>query len=167
MIRFAVLLGLLVACGPGVKGGGPSMNNKMGGGGEIEKPVSPVVSSSILAREPLANKVEVKHILIGWKSVGRDGKPNDKRAMEREKSDAETLVKTIVGQLRANAIDFDTAMKTYSEDPGSASGARPYTVAHDDMNFDSDFRMLSIRLNTDEFGVVESQFGFHIIKRIQ
>lgn len=166
MIRLSILLALVVACGPGVKGGGPTMNNKMGGG-EIAKPVSPVVSSSILAREPLANKVEVKHILIGWKDVGRDGKPSDQRAMEREKADAETLVKTIVGQLRANAADFDTMMKTHSEDPGSAKGARPYSIAHDDMNFDSDFRMLSIRLHVDEVGVCESQFGFHIIKRIQ
>lgn len=165
MIRFALLLGL-IACGPGAKGG-PSMNNKINSGGELETPKSPVVSAKILEREPQANKVEVKHILIGWKSVGRDGKPSDKRAAEREKSDAETLVKTIVGQLNAKAIDFDAAMKQYSEDPGSAAQARPYAIAHDDMNFDSDFRMLSIRLQPEEIGVVESMFGFHIIKRIQ
>jgi PPIC-type PPIASE domain len=165
MIRFALLLAL-VACGPGARGG-PSMNNKVNNGTEVEAPKSPVVSAKILEREPQANKVEVKHILIGWKSVGRDGKPGDKRAVDREKSDAETLVKTIVGQLAAKTIEFDAAMKQYSEDPGSASAARPYTIAHDDMNFDSDFRMLSIRLQPEEVGVVESQFGFHIIKRIQ
>jgi parvulin-like peptidyl-prolyl isomerase len=76
-------------------------------------------------------------------------------------------VKTIVGQLTAKTMDFDTAMKTHSEDPGSGPSARPYAIAHDDMNFDSDFRMLSIRLHVDEVGVAESQFGFHIIKRIQ
>jgi|SRR5688572_28050380 len=163
MIRLALLF-VLVACGPGIKGG-PTMNNKIGGG-EMPKPTSGVVSSEILARDPLANTVEVKHILIGWKTAGRDGKPSDKRAMEREKTDAETLVKTIVEQLKAGT-PFDQMMKTHSEDPGSASQARPYSVKHDDMNYDSDFRMLSIRLNTDEYGVVESQFGFHIIKRIQ
>lgn len=165
MIRFAVVLAL-VACGPGVKGG-PSMNNKINSGAELEQPKSPIVSTKILEREPQANKVEVKHVLIGWKSVGRDGKPSDKRAMDREKADAETLVKTIVGQLGAKAADFDTMMKTHSEDPGSASSARPYAIAHDDMNFDSDFRMLSIRLHVDEIGIAESQFGFHIIKRVQ
>ncbi|HLL22270.1 MAG TPA: peptidylprolyl isomerase [Kofleriaceae bacterium] len=167
MIRLALLLLALVACGPGVKGGGPTMNNKIGGGGDIEQPVSPVVSKDILAREPLANQVEVKHILIGWKSVGRDGTPSDKRAKEREKTDAETLVKSLVGQVRATPTEFDTLMKTHSEDPGSAPVARAYTIKHDDMNFDSDFRMLSIRLRLDEVGVVESQFGFHIIKRVQ
>ncbi|MBA3503535.1 MAG: peptidyl-prolyl cis-trans isomerase [Myxococcota bacterium] len=166
MIRLAALaLALLVACGPGVKGG-PSMNNKIGGE-EPEKPTSPVVSASILAKEPAANKVEVKHILIGWKSVGRDGKPADKRAMDREKTDAETVVKTLVGQLSAKTADFDTLMKAHSEDPGSAKNATPYSIAYDDMNFDSDFRRLSIRLIVDEIGVVETQFGFHIIKRVQ
>jgi hypothetical protein len=58
-------------------------------------------------------------------------------------------------------------MKTHSEDPGSAANARSYAIAHDDMNFDSDFRMLAIRLNVDEIGIAESQFGFHIIKRVQ
>ena len=166
MIRFA-FVALVVACGPGVKGGGPTMNNRMGASTELAKPTSPVVSSSILARDPVANKVEVKHILIGWKSVGRDGTPSDKRAMTREKSDAETLVKQIVGQLRAKAAEFDVLMKEHSEDPGSAAAARSYSIAHDDMQFDSDFRMLSIRLEVDEIGVAESQFGFHIIKRIQ
>lgn len=164
MIRLAVVLALTAACGPGVKGG-PSMNNKMSG--EPEKPVSPVVSSSILARDPMANKVEVKHVLVAWKSVGRDGKPSDERAKNREKPEAETIVTKVVGELTAKAMDFDTAMKTYSEDPGSASKAMPYTVSYDDMNFDSDFRMLAIRLHVDEVGVCESQFGFHIIKRIQ
>ena len=48
MIRFAVVLAL-VACGPGVKGG-PSMNNKINSGDEIEKPKSEIVSSKILER---------------------------------------------------------------------------------------------------------------------
>ena len=165
MIRFVLILAL-VACGPGVKGG-PSMNNKINSGEELEKPSSPVVSADILAKEPAANKVEVKHILIGWKSVGRDGKPADKRAAEREKTDAETVVKTIMGQLKSKTMDFDTAMKTHSEDPGSAKNAMPYSISYDDVNFDSDFRRLAIRLIVDEIGVVETQFGFHIIKRIQ
>jgi hypothetical protein len=165
MIRLLVFA-LLVACGPGVKGG-PSMNNKMGGDNELPKPSSPVVSADILARDPIVNKAEVKHILIGWKDVGRDGKPSDKRAAERTKEQAETEVKSIVGQIRAKTSDFDTLMKTHSEDPGSASLARSYAVSYDDANFDSDFRLLAIRLNLDEVGVCESQFGFHIMKRVQ
>ena len=50
MIRFALLLAL-VACGPGAKGG-PSMNNKISSGAELETPKSPVVSTKILEREP-------------------------------------------------------------------------------------------------------------------
>jgi hypothetical protein len=165
MIRL-VLLALVVACGPGVKGG-PTMNNKLGGNDTVEAPKSPVVSADILARDPLANETEVKHILIGWKDVGRDGHPEDKRALARSKGDAEAVVSDLMHKLKANPAEFDTLMRANSEDPGSAAGARSYAVKHDDMNFDSDFRMLAIRLNVDEIGVCESQFGFHIIKRIQ
>jgi hypothetical protein len=167
MIRLAFVL-VIAACGPGVKGGGPTMNNRMGGAStELAPPTSPVVSASILEREPLANTVEAKHILIGWKDVGRDGKPHDERAKKRDKAAAETEVKSIVGQLRANAATFEALMKSHSEDPGSATYGRAYRIAHDDANFDSDFRRLAIRLYVDEIGVVESQFGFHIIKRVQ
>lgn len=167
MIRLSILLALCcAACGPGVKGG-PTMNNKIGGGNELQAPSSSVVSADILARDPVANQVEVKHILIGWKDVGRDGKPSDKRAMERTKPEAEAIVKDVLAKLKANPGEFDALMKSTSEDPGSAPDARSYSIKHDDMNFDSDFRMLAIRLNVDEIGVCESQFGFHIIKRIQ
>ncbi len=164
MIR-CVVLAFLVACGPGVKGG-PTMNNKIGGGDEVEAPKSAVVSADILAREPMANQVEVKHILIGWKDVGRNGKPADDRAKTREKAEAEALVKTILAKLGEKA-EFEPLMKEFSEDPGSAKNTMSYNIKYDNVDFDTDFRMMSIRLHVDEIGVAESQFGFHIIKRVQ
>ena len=164
MIRF-VVLAVLVACGPGVKGG-PTMNNKINNGAEVEAPKSPVVSADILARDPMANEAEVKHILIGWKSVGRDGKPSDDRAKNREKVEAEAIVKTILAKLKDGG-DFVALMKEFSEDPGSAKNGMSYNIKYDNVDFDTDFRMMSIRLHVDEVGVTESQFGFHIIKRIQ
>ena len=68
MIRFALLLALtLLACGPGSKGG-PAMNNHMARP-EPTAQSSDVVSADILAREPVANNAQVKHILIGWKDI--------------------------------------------------------------------------------------------------
>ncbi|MBA3392820.1 MAG: peptidylprolyl isomerase [Deltaproteobacteria bacterium] len=165
MVRSLIVIALLwlPACGPGAKGG-PSMNNKIGGP-EVGPPVSPVVSADIMARDPIANDAQVKHILIGWKDLADqyDGRI-DKRAAARTKADAETEVKSLVGQLRAGA-EFDTLMKAHSEDPGSAQTARPYTVTPD-AQLVIEFRQLSLRLKVDEIGVVESDFGFHIIKRL-
>ena len=57
-------------------------------------------------------------------------------------------------------------MKNTSEDRGSASSGRPYNVSPD-AQLVIEFRQLGLRLKVDEVGVVESDFGFHIIKRIE
>ena len=141
MLRLALVL-VFVACGPGSKGG-PTMNNRM----NAPEPVaqgSDVVSGDILAREPVANVAQVKHILIGWQ--GKEG--GDPRAQKRTKAEAEAQVRSVMGQIKAGG-DFDALMKQYSEDPGSASTGRAY------------------RVSPDAVGVIESDFGFHIMKRVE
>ena len=142
------------------------MNNKMNNPTELAPPASPVVSSTILEREPLANKAEVKHILISWKDLGDafQGR-QDERAKKRTKADAETEVKSLVGQIKAGG-DFDALMKAHSEDIGSAQSARSFNVAPDSQLV-IEFRQLSLRLKVEEVGVCQSDYGFHIIKRIK
>jgi peptidyl-prolyl cis-trans isomerase D len=126
--------------------------------------VSPVISSAILAREPIANTATVKHILISWKDLGDAFQGRiDPRAAKRTKADAEALVRALVKQLQDGA-DFDTVMKANSEDLGSANSGRPFTVTPD-AQLVIEFRQLSTRLQVGEVGVVQSDFGFHIIKR--
>jgi hypothetical protein len=168
MKRFAIALlvaacASVCACGPGSKGG-PTINNKIGG--DLPPPMSPVVSKDILAREPVANTAQVKHILIGWKDLtdAYQGRV-DPRAAKRDKAAAEAEVTSLLEQLRGGA-DFDTLMKSHSEDLGSASTARAYTV-RPDAQLVIEFRQLSLRLNVSEIGVCESDFGFHIVKRIE
>jgi len=129
-----------------------------------EPGVSPVVSSDILAREPVANTATVKHILISWADLSDAFQGHlDPRAAKRSKADAEALVRQLVKQL-AEGADFDAVMKTSSEDLGSANSGRPFTVAPD-AQLVIEFRQLSLRLRVGEVGVVQSDFGFHIIKR--
>src|SRR5262245_4285148 len=161
MVRPALVLALmLLACGPGSKGG-PSMNNRMNGPEPVAQG-SDVVSGDILAREPVANIAEVKHILISWQD---NDNASDERAKKRTKAEAEALVKSLVTQIKAGA-DFDMLMKQHSEDPGSASSGRAYSVSPD-AQLVIEFKQLSLRLNVGEVGVVQSDFGFHIIKRVQ
>lgn len=162
----ALVLSAATACGPGMKGG-PSMNNKMGGGNELGPAItSPVVSADILAREPTANTAQVKHILISWKDKADEfGGGQDPRAAKRTKADAEAEVKALLAQLEGGA-DFDALMKAHSEDRGSAVTARMYTVSPD-AQLVIEFRQLSLRLEVGEVGVCESDFGFHIIKRFE
>ena len=166
MQRLVLSLALLVAaCCPGAQGG-PTMNNKIGASNELPPPVSPVVSQKILEREPVANTAMVKHILIGWKDLEEQYQGRiDPRAAKRTKADAENDVKSLVGQIRAGG-DFDALMKANSEDKGSAATNMPFKVTPD-AQLVIEFRQLALRLNVDEIGVCQSDFGFHIIKRIQ
>ncbi len=137
------------------------MNNRM----NAPEPVaqgSEVVSADILAREPVANQAKVKHILIGWKDLES---AQDARAQKRTKQDAEALVRSLMKQIEAGA-DFDMLMKQHSEDPGSASSGRAYDVAPD-AQLVIEFKQLGLRLNVGEVGVVQSDYGFHIMKRIE
>jgi hypothetical protein len=127
--------------------------------------ISPVVSSDILAREPVANTAQVKHILISWSDLADAfGGHLDPRAAKRSKADAEAEVRSLIKQLQGGA-DFDALMKAHSEDLGSASSGRAFTVTPD-AQLVIEFRQLSLRLNPGEFGVIQSDFGFHIIMRI-
>jgi parvulin-like peptidyl-prolyl isomerase len=157
MIRF-VLVAMLVACGPGAKGG-PTMNSHLNAPEPVPQSSS-VVSGDILAREPVANTAQIKHILIGWK-----GTDQDQRADKRTKAEAEGVVKGLLAQLKGGA-DFDALMKQYSEDPGSASLAKAYTVTPD-ASLVIEFKQLGLRLQLGEIGVVESDYGFHIMKRVE
>lgn len=158
-------LGVALGACPGTKGGpSPMTANKMNSG-DLAPPVSPVVSADILAREPLANTATVKHILISWKDLADAFQGHlDPRAEPRTKADAEAEVRSLVKQLEAGA-EFDTLMKASSEDTGSAASGRPFTVTPD-AQLVIEFRQLSLRLHPGEVGVCQSDFGFHIIKRI-
>ena len=159
MFRLAFVL-MLVACGPGSKGG-PAMNNRINSPGPTGQG-SDVASGDILAREPVANNAQVKHILISWKDLES---ARDDRAKKRTKQEAEGVVRSLVTQIKAGA-DFDMLMKQHSEDPGSAANARPYPVSPD-AQLVIEFKQLGLRLNVNEVGVVQSDFGFHIMKRVE
>lgn len=163
MLRAVVLAVCIAACGPGMKGG-PGMNNSMNGPGATPQ-TSDVVSADILAREPLTNMAHVKHILIGWKDLADTyGGHLDPRAEKRTKADAETTVREILAKLKGGA-DFDAVMKSDSEDPGSALNAHIYDVSPD-APLVIEFRLMGMRLHPGEIGVVQSDFGFHIVKRV-
>jgi foldase protein PrsA len=160
MIRIAcvVVTLLAVACGSGARGG--PMTNKLNGPEPVAQQ-SAVISVDILAREPISNNAKVKHILIGWKDLAA----HDPRAEKRTKAEAEAIVRTVVDKLKGGA-DFDAVMKEFSEDPGSAASGRPYEVSPD-AQLVIEFKQLGLRLRVGEFGVVESDFGFHIMKRFE
>lgn len=125
-----------------------------------------MVSWDLLAREPITNRAEVRHILIGWSELASAyGGGIDERAAGRSQAQAEAVVQTVLAKLREGG-DFQALMAEYSEDAGSATSGRSYQAAPD-AGLVIEFRQLSLRLAPGEIGVCQSQFGFHIIKRFQ
>lgn len=162
-VAIAVVLGA-AACGTAEPGGmsGPTINNRL----SPQEAQSRVISADILAREPVANRTMVKHILIGWRDKANAyGGSIDPRAANRTKQQAEAQVEAILEKLRAGG-DFDALMTEYSEDKGSAASGRPFEVSPD-AHLVIEFRQLGLRLQVGEVGVTESDFGFHVIKRLE
>jgi peptidyl-prolyl cis-trans isomerase D len=125
-----------------------------------------VVSTDILAREPVSNRTQVKHILISFKDKAEAFHGElDPRAAPRSRADAEAVVRDLMAKLAAGE-DFDALMQANSEDTGSAASGRPFTVTPD-AGLVIEFRQLGLRLAVCEVGVVESDFGFHIMKRVE
>lgn len=161
LATLALAAPLVGACGPtGMSG--PTMSGRM----NPPPAASSVVSTDILEREPRANHTKVKHILIGWADLGDNYGGNiDPRAAGRSKREAEDEIRQLEKQLAAGA-DFDALMKAHSEDRGSAADNRAYDVSPD-AQLVIEFRQLGLRLEVGELGVVESSYGFHLMKRVE
>jgi parvulin-like peptidyl-prolyl isomerase len=123
-------------------------------------PADPLESSDILAREPPTQQAKVKHILLGWK-----GHAKDPRGEKRDRATLEQLVKATVAKLKGGA-KIEPIMAELSEDPGSAKSGTSYDVKAD-AQFVVPFKNLSLRLKVGEVGVVKTEFGIHIIQRVE
>lgn len=152
----------LAACGTHEPGGmsGPTM-----GGLHREGPRHPLESNAILQRSEKTGEAMVKHILIGWKDLDTVYDKMDPRAAARTQKQAEALVEDLLSKLASGAV-FEALQIQYSEDAGSAKSARPYLV-NATAKLEKRFIQLSLRLETGEWGVVRTTYGFHIIKRVR
>jgi parvulin-like peptidyl-prolyl isomerase len=128
-------------------------------------PPDPLESADILARPAQPGSVKVQHVLIGWKDApALRGGRGDPRALGRTKEDADKLAKDVLDKVRANG-DMAKLMKDYSEDQASKDNARAYDVSPS-VKLVEPFKNLSLRLKLNEAGLVKTQFGWHVVKRI-
>ncbi|HEY5924022.1 MAG TPA: peptidylprolyl isomerase [Kofleriaceae bacterium] len=125
-------------------------------------PPDPLESADILKRAPTTQKGKVKHILLGWKDLNTG---SDERSKKRDRPALEKLVKDTVAKLKKGA-KIEPLMKELSEDPGSAASGEGYDVTPD-AGLVEPFKNLSLRLNVNEVGVVKTDFGIHIIQRVE
>jgi len=127
-----------------------------------EPPPDPLESADIMKREPVTQKAKVKHILLGWNDVHGD---QDEAGKKRTRAEVEKLVKDTVAKLKGGA-KIEPLMKSLSADPGSAKDGTAYDVAPDSQ-FVTPFKNLALRLKPMEVGVVKSEYGLHIMQRVE
>ena len=120
----------------------------------------------ILAREPVTDSAEVKHILIGWAELAPAYRGSmDARAALRTREQADEVVTQLLAQIRGGD-PIEPLMAEFSEDPGSAVTGNSYT-ATPEAGLVPPFKALSLRLNIGETGLVLTRYGWHIIKRLE
>jgi parvulin-like peptidyl-prolyl isomerase len=126
-------------------------------------PLDPLESKATLRREPVTDHARVKHILLSYDHLTRDGQ--DPRGTTRTRAKLEALVKKTVAALNRK-VAIEPLMAELSEDPGSAINGTSYDVTPD-AGLVAPFKALSLRLKVGEVGVVKTDFGFHIIQRTE
>ena len=118
-------------------------------------------SVDVLGRQPVTQKAKVKHILLGW----TEANAGDPRGAKRTRAELEDLVKKTIARLKKGE-KIEALMKELSEDPGSAASGEGYDV-DPTAGLVQPFKDLSLRLNVKEIGAVKTQFGIHIIQRVE
>jgi peptidyl-prolyl cis-trans isomerase D len=150
----------LAGCGPGSPGG-PTMNNKVNRQDPVEDPA--IQSNDVLAREARTERAMVKHILVGWRELEREGQ--DPRAAARTRAEADRLAEGLLARVRAGEA-IEPLMAEHSEDPGSSASGEGYEVTPD-AQLVFMFKRLSLRLDVGEAGLVLTEYGWHVIKRVE
>jgi hypothetical protein len=119
---------------------------------------APTASS---AKEAPPTEVAAQHILVAYK--GAKGAP---KGVTRTKLAAETRAQEALDKIRGGA-DFTSLVKEYSDDPGSADRLGSVGKFTRDKMV-KPFSDAAFALKVDQVSdVVESPFGFHVIKRNQ
>lgn len=125
-------------------------------------PPDKLESLAILKRKQATDEAKVKHILVGWDELNA----GDARAKARTRAQIEKLVPEILDRAKKGE-PFESLMVAFSEDtPEMVRSGKPYTVTVD-APLTMPFIQLSLRLKVDEIGVVRTEYGLHIIKRIE
>jgi parvulin-like peptidyl-prolyl isomerase len=102
-------------------------------------------TNQIMMRDAQTNRSGVKHILVD--------------------ADQKQLAIDLLRRVRAGEA-IEPLMAQFSRDPGNAASGESYEVTPS-ANLVFEFKRLGLRLRVGEAGLVKSEFGWHVMKRIE
>jgi parvulin-like peptidyl-prolyl isomerase len=119
---------------------------------------SPPPSASVA---PAPDTIIAQHILVAYKAAKRAPK-----GVTRTKADAKARAAEALGKIRGG-MTFEDAVAAYSDDAGSAERLGSVGKFHRE-DMDPAFSAAAFALHVGQVSdIVETPFGFHIIKRTQ
>lgn len=126
------------------------------------KSAPPATSSAPAVATADPDKATAQHVLIAYK--GAKGAP---KTVTRSKADAKTLAEEIQKKA-ASGADFAELAKQHSDDDGSKDRSGSVGTVARNGNKVKPFEDAVFALGVDGVSpVVETEFGFHVIKRNQ
>jgi parvulin-like peptidyl-prolyl isomerase len=119
------------------------------------------MGSSAVAEAPPPDTIIAQHVLVTYRGAKRAPK-----GVTRSKSDAKARAQEAVAKARAGTA-FEDLVKTYSDDQATVERMGSLGKFHKG-DMDPAFGAAAFALKVGEVSdVVETPFGFHIIKRTQ
>ena len=106
----------------------------------------------------VTEQAKVQHILISYSGTRVPTKK------PRTKAEARKLVQQVFEKAQAPGADWKALQLEFNEDVDPHS---EYPVVKDDPNWDKAFTQGALSLKIGEVGLFETQFGYHIIKRLE
>ena len=100
----------------------------------------------------------VQHILVSWTSAGVTLK------RPRSKAEARKLAEDVLNRAKTAGSDWKALQLEFNEDGAPHTD---YPVDRNTSNLAPPFKSLALSLKAGEFGIVETQFGYHIMKRLE
>jgi peptidyl-prolyl cis-trans isomerase D len=104
----------------------------------------------------VADSAKVRHILIGFQ--------NPKTQQQRDPALAKRMADSIFVLLKAKQVNFDTLVKTLSDDLGSVDKGGDYGWFDENKGFVDGFKNAGLDGTVGNLSIVPTQFGYHIIE---
>ncbi len=104
----------------------------------------------------VADSAKVRHILIGLQS--------QKTQTQRTPETAKRIADSLTVLLKEKKVNFDTLVKTMSDDLGSVDKGGDYGWFDENKGFVEPFKNAGLMGTVGAISVVPTQFGFHIIE---
>lgn len=115
------------------------------------------ILSKVIEERHLPDSVQASHILISW-----EGLQNAGPEIERTKEEAKTLADSLQNVVKADKSKFAELAETYSSD--AANKNKGGDLGYFTMNtMVKPFNDFVFENNVGDVGVVETQFGYHIV----